>query len=282
VATVLNNLAAVYKALEEYGKAKGMVEQALIISETSGEPELLSTVQGNLSDLLAKTEKAGAAIFFGKQAVNTIQTMRSKITGMEKGLQKSFLGKKEFRYKHLADLLIDQGRLPEAQQVLAMLKEEEYFDFIRRDATRSGVRSETADYTDFEKPWVRRYQEIQGRLVRIGGESEELKRKKRAGLTPEEDARLEQLKKDLMVANQAFTEFLSELYEGLEQIGDEKRRIEIAEKNLRLLKPLQATLGHLGGDSVFLHYLITEKRLRIILTTPEVQLFRDSPVSAKA
>jgi len=30
-------------------------------------------------------------------------------------------------YKHLALLLIEQGRLAEAQQVLAMLKEEEYF-----------------------------------------------------------------------------------------------------------------------------------------------------------
>ncbi|MDM8522268.1 tetratricopeptide repeat protein [Desulfococcaceae bacterium HSG8] len=278
VATDLNNLGSVYYSLGEYEKAIGMFEKALILAEKSRRPELLSTVQGNLSDLLAKTKKPGAAIFFGKQAVNTIQTMRSKIKGLEKSLQTSFLKKNEEYYKHLADLLINQGRLPEARQVLAMLKQEEYFDFIRRDATRSGTRSETADYTDFEKPWLKDYQEIQSRLVKIGEEAEKLKRKKR---TPEQDARLEQLKKDLMVANKAFTQFLDELYAGFEQISDEKRKIEIAEKNLKLLKPLQATLKHLGGDSVLLHYIVTESKLRIILTTPHVQLSRDSLISAK-
>ena len=41
---------------------------------------------------------------------------------------------KEDVYRTLADLLITAGRLPEAQQVLDLLKDEEYFEFVRRDA----------------------------------------------------------------------------------------------------------------------------------------------------
>jgi len=290
MATVLNNLAGVYKALGEYGKAKGMYEQSLIISEKSGEPEPLSIVQGNLSDLLAKTKKPGSAIFLGKQAVNTIQTMRSKITGMEKGLQKSFLGTKEGGYKYLANLLINQGRLPEAQQVLAMLKEEEYFDFIRRDATRSGVRSTTATYNEAERPCAERYAEISGELVACGREYTALAEKEGKGtLTEQETARLEQLDNDLIVAQTGFSRYLSELIEYFDKLGDSGkgreeiavRQREIGAKNLPKLMALQETLRELGSGVVLMHYLITEDKLRIILTTPDVQLARDALISEK-
>ncbi len=290
VAATSNNLAGVYDSLGEYGKAKGMYEQALIISETSGEPELLSIVQGNLSYLLAKTNKPGAAIFLGKQAVNTIQTMRSKITGMEKGLQKSFLKTNESYYKHLADLLIDQGRLPEAQQVLAMLKEEEYFDFIRRDATRSGVRSTTATYNEAESPWAERYAEISGKLVAYGREYTALAEKEGKGaLTEQETARLEQLDNDLIVAQTRFSKYLSELIEYFDKLsvpGKDPEEIavrqrEIGAKNLPKLMALQETLRELGSGVVLMHYLVTQGKLRIILTTPDIQLARDAVISDK-
>ena len=37
----------------------------------------------------------------------------------------------------LADLLISEVRLPEAEQVIRMLKEQEYFEFISRDDANS-------------------------------------------------------------------------------------------------------------------------------------------------
>ncbi|MGH8615352.1 MAG: hypothetical protein ACREYF_25865 [Gammaproteobacteria bacterium] len=46
---------------------------------------------------------------------------------------------------------MDEGRLPEAQQVQGMLKEQEYFDFIRRDA-QADVRETRAEYTPAKRP----------------------------------------------------------------------------------------------------------------------------------
>ena len=76
---------------------------------------------------------ASLAIFYGKQAVNVAQEIRVDIQKLGKDLQKGFVTSKQDSYRELADLLIEQGRLPEAQQMLNMLKEEEYFQFTRSD-----------------------------------------------------------------------------------------------------------------------------------------------------
>ena len=94
------------------------------------------------------------AIFFGKQAVNAVQRQRGALTTLEKELQRSFLATKERTYRDLADLLVAAGRLGEAQQVLAMLKEEEMFDLLRRDMA-SDPRLTFAQLTSTEAEWQR-------------------------------------------------------------------------------------------------------------------------------
>src|SRR5262249_24723676 len=75
------------------------------------------------------------AIFYGKQSVNLLQQVRGEIHSLDKDLQKSFLTSKTDYYHDLAELLIEQGRLPEAQQVLDLLKQQEYAEYLRGEAT---------------------------------------------------------------------------------------------------------------------------------------------------
>ena len=98
------------------------------------------------------------------------------------------MGNKEKVYTHLSDLLIDQGRLPEAQKVLSMLKEEEYFEFIRRDA-KSDNRTTRIESTSAEKPWEERYLQKSDSLAKIGKELSELKQKAKLGLNDDEKKR---------------------------------------------------------------------------------------------
>jgi CHAT domain-containing protein len=190
------------------------------------------------------------------------------------------LKKKEDVYKHLAVLLIDQGRLPEAQQVLAMLKEEEYFDFIRRDSKAGDVRTTKAAYSAQEQPWAERYRKVSGQIAAIGKELAALKQKKKLGLNVKETARYEQLEKDLQVARKRFKAYLAELMESLGKASKE-RYADVKGKGLEKPRKLQQALKELGHGAVALHYLITENKLRIILTTPEVQLARDTSISSK-
>ena len=280
-ATSLNNLAGLYLSIGAYAKVEPLYLRALSIAMNAGQPELLWHVQNDLHTLLAKQNKPDLAIFFGKQAVNTIQSLRAGLTKMDKGMQKSFLTDKEDVYKRLSDLLIDQGRLPEAQQVIAMLKEEEYFDYVRRDTGERDPRSTQAAFTAAEAPWVKRYTEISGQIMCLGREREALAKAKKenAGLTPEQETRWQQLKKDETVAKQAFNAAIEEMRTAFQKMGTQRVE-DYGSMHLKSLQALQTTLGKMGHGAVVINTLITDDKLRLLLTTPITQLHRDSPVTA--
>ncbi|MBI3937618.1 MAG: CHAT domain-containing protein [Betaproteobacteria bacterium] len=279
VATSLNNIAGVYLVTGQYEKALQLAQRSLLIGSGRAVPEVVWRAQERLSAVYGAQKRRSAAIFWGKQAVNTLQGLRARLTALERELQRSYLTDKRGAYARLADHLIEEGRLPEAQQVMAMLKEEEFFDFIRRDA-RGDPRTTQAAYTAQEESWARRYREIGNRLAAIGTELETLRRKARQGLTGAEQERRTALEGDLRVARQAFDRFLGELMKEIAQ-ADARRALEIGERNLTNLRALQGTLASLGHGAVAVHYLMGEEKLRILLTTPAVQLAREAPVTAR-
>ena len=279
VATSLNNLAAVYQSLREYEKVLPLRNRALRIAGATNIPEIQWRVEDGLRETLGREGKPDLAIYFGKQAVNTIQAMRAGLTSLDREWQQSFLQDKTKAYRGLADLLIDDGRLPEAQQVLAMLKEEEFFDFINR-AGNEDNRTTEAGYTAAEQSWQKRYQEISSRLGSVGRELEELDRKAKVKLSEEESARREQLRADRKVAQQAMDRFLGDLMRELDTASTQRNR-EVGERNLTNLRALQDTLGALGHGAVTLHYVMGETKLRMILTTPTIQIARESAISSK-
>ena len=276
----LNNLAEIYVAMGQYDQAEQFYERALAEAQAAARPEVLWRIQSNLGYLLAKRKNPAAAIFFGKQAVNSIQGMRADIATIEKDLQGSFLQNKWHAYKFLADLLIDYGRLPEAQQVLDMQKEEEYFDFILRDAGRRDVRTTTAGYSADEAVWSERYGEISKRIASLGREFADLKQKKKFGLSDEELKRYLAISEDLKVARLGFNKNLEALLDDLSKVSLEWTA-EVKATRLDKPRKLQQALEELGHGAVVIYYLITENKLHIILTTTEVQLARDVEISSK-
>jgi CHAT domain-containing protein/tetratricopeptide (TPR) repeat protein len=278
----LNNIGIVYEHLGQYEEALTYYEQALRITNEVGEPETLWRVFYGLQQSHKGLDNPLTAIFFGKLSVNTLQSIRTHIGGMESSLQQSFMEDKRFVYEQLADLLIDEGRLAEAQQVLAMLKEEEYFDFIRRRSDND-PRGTQVSYTQLEKPWRLRYAEISKQLVGIAREHSELKGKQKLGLTAEEEVRLVELKEDLKAANKAFNMYLVELKKAFEE-NERKEPGVFPEKELEGLRAFQSTLEQLGKGTVAIHYLSTGERLSIMVTgsiKSQPPLARDAKIGEK-
>ena len=275
----LNNLAAVYESMGLYARAEPLYLRSWRIANLSGNPELSWNVQGSLRGFYTESHP-DLAIWYGKQAVNTLQSVRSGNTGLDKATQKSFLEKNESTYKSLADLLFAQGRLMEGQQVLAMLKEAEYFDFVQRSST-SDPRKTQSGYTEQEKPWSTRYEQVGSQLAALGKERESLlkKAKSEGALNADEQRRKDQIDADLGVARQAYDAFMAELKNEFSKNASADRQQEFGEKNLASLRALQGTLRDLGHGAVTLHYLMTDKRLWILLTTPTVQLKRESAIN---
>lgn len=274
-ATSLNNLATLYQTLGQYDRALPLYQQALRAASVAGVPDTLRTVQGGMAGFYAKQGQANAGIFFYKQAVNTMQRIRAQSRGLDKGLQKSLVGKNEELYKQLSALLIDTGRLAEAQQVMAMLKEEEYFDYIQRDSHEQGL-DQRASLSGAEEPWAERYGQISGKLAGIGRELAELRKKQETQtLSKEELDRLSTLENDLEVANVAFDKMLGALVAGLK---DSQTKQTVSDK-VDDIGARQGTLEELGAGTVLLQYLILDDRVSILLSTPTVRLAREGNVT---
>ena len=271
----VNDLGAEYENLGQHEKAIGYYTLALAISREIKDRGIEA---GGLSGLMDAAQASGLprlAIFYGKQAVNTVQSMRSDIRGLSQDLQRSFLKDNEKPYHTLAELLIAQGRLAEAEQVLALLKEEEYFEYIRREAGEGASLNRRADLTPEEAEYEKRYREIGDRLMTIGAERGELLAKK--ALTAEQSQQLTELERDLSVGNEAFEHFLGELTQHF------SAKLQLNAKvvdELREEEGFMEDLREMPAGTVAIYTLAGEDKFHLILRTPDAQKAYEVPIKA--
>ena len=270
----LQRLGVAYDLLGKYQEAVNNQEQALAvytnIKDRVGETWSLALLAAHW----AKSGRVSLAIFYGKLAVNTNQSIRADNRGLDRDVQESFLRTNESPYHLLADLLITQGRLAEAEQVLNLLKEEEYFEFVRRDKTEASLPNRYSDLTADEQEWEKRYREIGDKLVALGMERGELLAKPE--LTAEERQRLAQVEKDLAIGNSAFEKFLGELAEHFSTSTGASAKIE----QLRETQGIMEDLRDLPEGTVAIYTLVGEDKVWMILVTPDVQKAYEYPIKA--
>jgi len=276
VALGLTNLARLYDAQERHSDAGPFYKRALSITFRTSSPELKWLVLSSFGKSLYKQNSTEAAIVMAKMAINTIQGLRGNLSSSHHDAQKLFLEDKNFVYRDLADWLIELGRLPEAQQVLAMLKEEEYFDFIQRSSTNGDVGETRADLTPTEQAAEDKLSKPSDELARLGKRLAELRTKDESGqLSEAESAEMDRLQDALVEAEETFLAALDELTTVFAKAG---RETEVASKNLGDLTALQDTLRELGHGAVLIHAFMMPDKVRLLLTTSEVQLSRDAAI----
>lgn len=271
IAYALNGLGAAAYLNKQYDQSIIYLEQGLAMRREQKERSSEGTSLLNLMVAWRSVGKPRLAIFYGKLAVNVWQEIRSNLN---KESQDFFIKSKEQSYRDLADLLIAEGRLPEAQQVLDLLKEQEYFDFLRRDGNEASALKSRADLTTEEAEWERRYRLIADRVTAIGTERGALLAK--AARTTAEDRELTRLESDLQVANEAYQKFLDQL---AREFGRSKERGDKI-YNLRESQSLMSDLRDMGSSVVALYTLVGEEKYRVILTTPDTQKAAEYAISA--
>ena len=271
-AASLNNLAAVYYAAGEEERSLPLVLRAALVAQVNGNPRTSATYLMNLTRNYAYLNQRPSAIIFGKQAINLFQKIRGQSQGLDQALQKTLLQSNLKSYRFVADLLTQEGRLAEAQEVLAMLKEEEYFDFIRRDASDKPVTT-LSKITPAEAPWLDRYNQIGTDIARIARELGELRQ-----ASGDVDGKSKKLEADLSIANAAFDRITGDM---LKAFKDNKAR-QMTSQKIEAQGALQETLGELGKGVALVQYLVLPSRVGIILTTSGVQIARESVIEEEA
>ncbi len=155
-----------------------------------------------------------------------------------------------------------------------MLKEEEYFDFIRRDSKEASSLNGRAELTPKEAEWEKRYREIADQLTLLGRERGELLAKQ--SRTPEEEQRLSKLETDLRLSQEAFQKFLDQLFSEFGKSEMAKQRVFQLQGSQGLMEDLR----ELGSGAVALYTLLGKDKYRVILVTPDVQKGFEFPIKA--
>ncbi len=140
-----NNIGRTYFNLQQYSQAVKSYEQALAIRREIGDREGEGETLGKLGELVAKQNQSELAIVFLKQSVNTYESIRHDLQQLPADQQESYTRTVAGTYRRLADLLLSQGRVLEAQQVLELLKIQELRSYTRN--ARAGGQTQGSPLT---------------------------------------------------------------------------------------------------------------------------------------
>lgn len=246
-------LARAARATGDHRTARAALRDALRIASLPGGLGLRHLVLQQFADIEATNGNLNVAIFFGKQAVNLIQRQRQRLDALERALQQRHAAANAATYHLLADLLVRQGRLGEAERVLAMLKEQTLFDLLRRDDA-ADPRLTFLQLTALESRWQAHGDALIARLADTAA--------------PE-------------ALHAAFDDWLDQLAAAFASAGPAEARA-IGRLNRAARRAIQADLACHGADTALVHYIIADDRLAILVTSADYQVSRDVAVSRTA
>ncbi len=261
-AVALMTMAWAYAALKQPEKSLASQLTALSLATAAGDPELQGAMQTSLMLGFRNQHLPEQAIFFGLAAVNSYQEIRKNISGLDKDLQAGFVESKARTYRVLAELLVQAGRLGEAEQVLDLLKEQELQDVVRGAAPGSAAGIEPLKLTAGQ-------QKAQAELLALGAKSLALEDsniqyallQNKAKRTPAEDAQLNSLGTGIekeQADTQAF--FATTFPADLQQAGP-------AGSEDATQSYLQSTLAKLGPRVMGIRLLLGEDHAYAIVVT---------------
>jgi CHAT domain-containing protein len=170
-------------------------------------------------------------------------------------------------------LLIDQGRLPEAQQVLDMLKKQEFEDYVRGDT--SNELSPLA-LTPAEQQAEEDYQKSTVQIVALGEQLTALQ--KIAKRSPEQEKQYQQLSDQLDAASTGLNDFYARLFKLFSKSGDANNRLEDVKD--REIPQLQAAIAE-TPHTVALYTLVSGDRFNVIVITGTTAAARKYMIAEK-
>lgn len=157
---ILDSLGSAYQAQNNYSEALLAYRNALAIHRKVGSQGNESVTLKNIGDIFVKQEQEASAIVFYKTAVNVTEDIRDNLQSLSQDTQEAYVQTVADTYRQLANLLLQNNRLLEAQQVLELLKLEEIRAFTRATYT-------TTDGLQYD-PVEQRVVDAHGSLIELG------------------------------------------------------------------------------------------------------------------
>ncbi|MGA2571876.1 MAG: CHAT domain-containing protein [Terracidiphilus sp.] len=261
----LDNLGSFWNDAGDKEKARGYYAQALPLATAVGDPVREAQI---FHDLMRnhQAEHPPLAVFYGKQAVNLLQQVRGQIQGLDPALQRSFLASKTEYYRDLASLLIALGRLPEAQQALDLLKDQEYADYVRGETANT---LQPLTLTPAEQQAKTDYDRSTAQIVALGEQWAQLKRN--SARTADQEKTFQDLSGQLDSASKGLNDYYARLYVAFGSGGAANQQVADVKGNVSLLRQVIAK----SPGAVALYTLVGKDRLSVIVVTGATAVARE-------
>ena len=276
-ASVYDNLSALSQSEGNLDAAFSLAITAVSAAEGLGTPDPLWRSYFRAGRALRAQGSEPLAIFFGKKAIAQIERQRQYFSGEDQRFDRGFLHDKIDVYRTVADWLLEAGRFDEGLEVLQLLKEQELYDFIARDAAWRAPEGGPA-LDDRERELNDRYSAALPTDDALGSEIARLTRlKESARITPAESKQLDSLLERAKQAEQARARRIRKFITSNAREKDASpRTVSIDAAGLRW------AIEHAPPNSAVGIYLLTENRLRLLIATRNGQSEVIVPVDAKA
>ena len=263
-AWVIGNLGHSYGFIGRYEEGLDLLFQALPIAEGISNRYGQWSALRSIAIILERQNQPELAIIFYKQSINIIEELRGNISSLSRTTQQSYAESVSGIYRRLANLLIQQDRILEAQQVLDLLQVEELNEYLN-DVRGNERTAEGVSFWQAEEEILAQFNAQQNNAIALGRELRELQQIPAADRTERQQARITELVTLEIELNQQFNEFLdsdevSDLINQLVVTTDRQAFDPMA------LQSLRDELHEL--DAVLFYPLILDDRLELIITTP--------------
>ena len=278
----LHQLGQRYQEQAQYDSALDFYRQALALGTALQQQpdyasvDLVGKTFGHLGSLFAAQSQPELAIVFYKSAINAYEGIRGEYQASEVASKADFaqifLGQHEADYRALAELLLQQNRILEAQRVLDLLKIQELDDYlgnVRGNANSHQGAPERAPESQLRQ----RTQALLGQEIALGQQLQTLEDIPVADRTPVQREQVKTLRKKQQQFRQQFNQFLAspDVQTLLAQLQQQTSGEGF---NLQQANSLQDNLQRLQQDAAILYPLILEDRLELILVTPDAPPIR--------
>jgi CHAT domain-containing protein len=277
-AIIERELATVQSLAGDRDAAVSSLLRSIRVLEQENAPNELRDALQTLSSILAAQGNVNGAILFAKKAVNKQQEIRAANKDLPPELAASFAQRYRDVYLALADLLIAQGRLEEAQRVIDLIKTQELADFVRGGRPELLPTDSRAPLTRTERKTLAEIDKLLHEPFSAAAELDALLSKsKKQKLDDAEIARADALKAAL---KENYRTFQTEVKALIDSLAPETAAVqgEIVQLHLDMLGQTQKKLKPFKGRAVMLQIASMNDAVHIFITGPKTQVHRQVDV----
>ncbi len=273
----LDSLGTVYKSFQEFAQAEDYYRQALTIQRNIGDRASERITLSNIGDLFLAKKEPELAIIFYKSSVNVTEGIRQDLQLLSLDKKQSYAEKIADTYRRLADLLLRQDRVIEAQQVLDLLKIQELENYLKNvesnEKTALGI-----ELLPQEQEVLDNYNAIQNQATQVNEKLTKLENILPVDRSVAQQQQITKLEAEQQQIKEKFNNFISneEIITILQQLQEKTRGESLDITNLSRLQ----NILKIKENAVLLYPLILEDRIEMVLVKSNgLPIHRSVPIS---